>query len=90
MSADDLQVLPNVGPAVAGMLMRAGVEHPDDLAGWTAEQLYRRVCEVDERRHDPCLLDTLAAVVDYAGGAPPHPWWYYSRRRIGTVRGAAS
>ena len=90
MSTDDLQALPNVGPAVAGMLMRAGVEHPDDLAGWTAEQLYRRVCEVDERRHDPCLLDTFVAVVDYAGGAPPRPWWYYSRRRIGTVRGAAS
>lgn len=90
MSAKDLQVLPNVGPAVAGMLMRAGVEHPDDLAGWTAGQLYRRVCEVDERRRDPCLLDTFVAVMDYVGGASPRPWWYYSRLRIGTIQASAS
>jgi pathogenicity locus Cdd1 protein len=82
MSETELRALPNVGPAVAGMLMRAGIQRPEDMRGKTAEQLYRRLCRVDGRRHDPCLLDTLVAVVDYLDGAPPRPWWYYSRLRI--------
>jgi len=59
-----------------------GIEHPDDLRGQTADGLYRRLCECDGRRHDPCLLDTLVAVIDHANGAPPRPWWYYSRLRV--------
>jgi Pathogenicity locus len=35
MSERDLQVLPNVGPAVAAMLVRVGVEKPADLRGRT-------------------------------------------------------
>jgi Pathogenicity locus len=78
----DLRALPNVGAAVAGMLARVGIERPEDLRGQTAERLYQRLCEADGRRHDPCLRDTLVAVFDYANGAPPHPWWYYSRLRV--------
>jgi hypothetical protein len=81
MSENDLQALPNVGPAIASMLMRLGIERPGDLQGKTADRLYRRLCDMDGRRHDPCLLDTLVAAVDYANGAPSRPWWYYSRLR---------
>lgn len=81
MSENDLRTLPNVGPAVARTLMRLGIERPDDLRGQTAEKLYRRLCEMDGRRHDPCLLDTFVATVDHANGAPARPWWYYSRLR---------
>jgi len=83
VSERELKAVPNVGPAVVGMLMRLGIERPEDLRGYTAEQLYRRLCEKDGHRHDPCLLDTFAAVVDYAHGAPARPWWYYSRLRKG-------
>jgi hypothetical protein len=81
MSENDLRALPNIGPAIARMLMRLGIERPADLRGQTADQLYRRLCDMDGRRHDPCLLDTLVAAVDHANGAPPRPWWYYSRLR---------
>jgi hypothetical protein len=81
MTTTDLQALPNVGAAVSAMLVRVGIEHPDDLADWTAETLFEKVCAVDGRRHDPCLLDTFAAVIDHVNGAPPHPWWHYSRHR---------
>ena len=81
MSENDLRALPNIGPAIARMLMRLGIERPDDLRGQTAEQLYRRLCDMDGRRHDPCLLDTFVAAVDYADGAPARPWWEYSRER---------
>jgi hypothetical protein len=78
----DLRAMPNVGAAVARMLARVGIEQPDDLRGQTAERLYQQICEADGHRHDPCLRDTLVAVFDYANGAPPRPWWYYSRLRV--------
>jgi Pathogenicity locus len=81
MSERELQTLPNVGPAIAGMLMRLGVRRPDELRGMTGDELYERLCEADGRRHDACLLDTLVAAVDYVHGAPARPWWYYSRIR---------
>jgi len=81
MSESDLRALPNIGPAIARMLLRLGIERPDDLRGQTAEHLYRRLCAMDGRRHDRCLLDTFVAAVDHANGAPARPWWYYSRLR---------
>ena len=58
------------------------VEHESPvLSGQDPEQLFRRLCDLDGRRHDPCLLDTFVAAVDHANGAPPRPWWYYSRQR---------
>lgn len=86
MSEQELRALPNIGPAVARMLGRLGLQHPDDLRGQDPEVLFRRLCELDGRRHDPCLLDTLTAAVDFVGGAPARPWWYYSRLRKGRRR----
>ena len=81
MSENELRALPNVGPAIAKKLIRLGIERPDDLRGQDPERLFRRLCDLDGRRHDPCLLDTFVAAVDHANGAPPRPWWYYSRQR---------
>jgi hypothetical protein len=76
-----LTAIPNVGPAVARMLERLGIDSLDDLRGQDGEELHARLCALDGRRHDPCLLDTFVAVVDYADGGPARPWWEYSRER---------
>jgi hypothetical protein len=90
MSETELRALPNVGPAVARMLIRLNIERAEDLRGRDPERLFQRLCEIDGRRHDPCLLDTLTAVVDYANGAPARPWWFYSReRKAQTLRSTA-
>lgn len=81
MSEQDLRALPNIGPAIARQLVRLGVERPDDLRGQDGSRLFERLCELDGKRYDPCLLDTFVAAVDYANGAPARPWWYYSRLR---------
>jgi hypothetical protein len=81
MSERELQSLPNVGPAVARLLNRLGLERAADLRGRDPAELFTRLCALDGRRHDPCLLDTLTAVVDFANGGLARPWWYYSRRR---------
>ena len=76
-----LTSIPNVGPAVARKLERLGVHEPADLRGRDADELFERLCALDGRRHDPCLLDTFHAAVDIADGRPARPWWEYSRER---------
>lgn len=81
MSISDLRRIPNVGPAVARKLERLDIAGIGDLRGRDPHELFERLCTLDARRHDPCLLDTFVAAVDYANGAPARPWWEYSRER---------
>jgi len=76
-----LTAIPNVGPKIARKLLALGVHGPDDLRGRDPDELFARLCALDGRRHDPCLLDTFAAAVEYADGGPPRPWWELSRER---------
>ncbi len=66
----ELTDMPNVGPKVAAKLRRLGIDSPEDLRGQDGEDLFERLCALDGRRHDPCLLDTFVAAVDFANGAP--------------------
>ena len=81
MPASELQTIPNIGPAVARKLERLGIARPGDLRGRDPDELFERLCALDAQRHDPCLLDTFVAAVDFANGAPSRPWWEYSRER---------
>ena len=93
MSEHDLRQLPNIGPAIARKLISLGIERPDDLRGQDGERLFERLCDLDGKRHDPCLLDTFVVAVDHANGAPARPWWEYSRARkarAGTAPATAS
>jgi hypothetical protein len=87
MTGSELQNIPNVGPAVARMLRRLDIATVDDLRGRDGEELFERLCALDAQRHDPCLLDTFMAVVDFANGGPPRPWWEYSRERKARAHG---
>ena len=78
----ELTDMPNIGPKIAAKLRRLDVESPADLRGQDGEDLFERLCAIDGRRHDPCLLDTFVAAVDHANGAPARPWWEYSRERL--------
>ena len=84
-----LEQLPNVGPAMAADLRLLGIRSPEELKGRDGLKLYHALCETTGQRHDPCVLDTLLAVVDFMAGAPPAPWWAYTPKRkalIGPLR----
>ena len=84
----ELEQLPNIGRSLAASLRLAGIMQPADLRGNDAFVLYRKLCAVTCQRHDPCVLDTFMAAVDFMDGAPAAPWWHYTSKRkalFGTV-----
>ncbi|OWQ84112.1 hypothetical protein CDN99_24855 [Roseateles aquatilis] len=83
-SAEDCQQLrqiPNVGPAMVKDFGLLGIRTPDDLVGADAFALYQRLCTLTMQRHDPCVLDTFMAAVDFMNGAAPRDWWRYTPQR---------
>ena len=84
-SCETLEQLPNVGPAMAADLRVLGIHTPQALKGRDGLQLYHALCKATGQRQDPCVLDTLLAVVDFMHGAPPAPWWAYTKQRKAMV-----
>lgn len=83
-----LEDLPNIGPAVAADLRLIGIHTPQELKGRDAFVLYQELNAATGMRHDPCMLDTFMAAVDFMSGAPAAPWWAYTAQRkalYGTV-----
>lgn len=76
-----LEQLPNIGPSIAGDLRAVGVQQPGQLAELDAFELYQRLCRATGKRHDPCVLDTFMAAIDFMRGGPPRPWWDYTAER---------
>jgi len=77
----ELQKIPNVGPAVADDLLRLGIRSLEELALQDPDEMYRRLCDLDGKRHDPCVRDVFAAVTEFARVGEAKPWWEYSRLR---------
>ena len=84
-----LTAIPNVGPAIARKLLRLDIRGVEDLRGRDPDELFERLCAMDGRRHDPCLLDTFTAAVAFADGGPARPWWEFSRERKARAAPAA-
>jgi hypothetical protein len=81
LECEHLEQLPNIGPAIAGDLRLIGVLHPAELRRADAYALYCRLCTLTGKRHDPCVLDTFMAAIDFMGGAEPRSWWSYTAER---------
>ena len=78
---EQLEQLPNIGPSLAADLRGLGVVHPTELKQHEAYALYCALCTRTGKRHDPCVLDTFIAAVDFMRGAEPRPWWLYTAQR---------
>jgi hypothetical protein len=76
-----LEQIPNIGPAAAADLRLLGVQRPQDLIHRDPLQLYQSLCQQTGQRHDPCVLDTFMAAVDFMQGGPAKPWWDYTAQR---------
>ncbi|MDB5258941.1 MAG: mitomycin resistance protein [Candidatus Taylorbacteria bacterium] len=73
--------IPNIGPAMAADFALLGIKAPADLKGRDAFALHARLCKLTGTRHDPCVIDTFMAAIDFMEGAPAKPWWRYTKQR---------
>ena len=75
------QQIVNVGPAFEEDFRVLGIKSPQGLIGRDPWQLYRKLCTKTKTFHDPCVLDTFLAIVDFMNGNPPKIWWKYTSKR---------
>lgn len=85
-SLTDFEEIINVGAATAGDFRQLGFRSPQELKGQDPAELYTRLCQLTQTRHDPCVLDVLMASIDYMNGQPPQAWWKYTAQRKATYQ----
>jgi hypothetical protein len=73
--------IPNIGPAMIKDFQILGITEPAQLKNKDAIALYKTLCKKTGILHDPCVLDTFMAAVDFMNGAPARPWWKYTSQR---------
>lgn len=77
----EFQTMPNIGPAMAEDLVRLKIKSIEDLGKQDPLALYNRMGKLDGAQHDPCVLDTFMAAVDFARTGLRKPWWEYTPLR---------
>ncbi len=81
LSIQKLTDIPNIGPAMADDFRLLGIISPEQLKQQNGYDLYNKLCRKTKTRHDPCVIDTFLAAVDFMNGAPKRPWWHYTKQR---------
>ncbi len=73
--------IPNIGPVIERDFIFLKLKSPKDLQNKDAFTLYTKLSKGSGVRHDPCVLDTFIAAIDFMNGAPARPWYYYTKER---------
>ncbi len=88
---DELQIIPGVGPALAGDLRLLGIEKVADLRGRDPEQLYRELEGRVGHHVDRCVLYVFRSSVYFAGQTRPEleltRWWSWKDGGLAEGRG---
>jgi len=77
----DFKAIPNVGTATIKYLHIIGIKSPSELIGQNPYAMYKELCDLCEKRFDPCLADVFISAVRFMEGAPPKKWWEYTQER---------
>lgn len=77
----ELQRIPGVGPRIAEDLWDLGCRSVRDLKDRDPEEMYRRLCEIQGKHVDRCMLYVLRCAVYYASNEVHNPellkWWQW-------------
>ena len=83
--ASELQVVPGIGPSIAGDLNGIGITRVAQLSRADPQKLYDRVCEATGTKQDRCLLYVFRCAVYYASRPVHEPeklkWWNWKDGR---------
>ena len=79
-----LQAIPGVGKSVSLDLWNLGIRSIEDLRGQDAQELYDRLCTMQQAKIDRCMLYTLRCAVYFASTEERDPellkWWNWKNR----------
>lgn len=82
----DLQIIPGVGPKTAEDLWNLGIRSIKDLQREEPEELYRRLCLLQNQPVDRCMLYVFRCAIYYATHDQHEPellkWWNWTDGRI--------
>lgn len=81
----DLAMLKNVGRAALGDFARLGITSVSQLATCDPDDLYLRLCDLTNERHDPCVHDVFAATIHQARTGEARNWWAFTPERKARV-----
>lgn len=73
--------LMNVGPATYQDFQVLGISTVEELSGADPDELYIRLQEITEKKHDPCVWDIFAAAIDEAQNGVKKSWWEWTKIR---------
>jgi len=80
-AARRLEDMPNIGAALARDLRSVGMDAPARLKRGNRFKPNQQLNRATGGRHDPCVLDTFMAAVDFMNGNPVAPWWHFTPKR---------
>jgi len=80
-TVSQLEELPNIGKAIAQNLKLIGIEHPQQLIGKNAYELYEALGVVLGEKQDPCVIDVFLSVITFMQGGASLPWWSFTNER---------
>ncbi|WP_462163341.1 helix-hairpin-helix domain-containing protein [Pseudoalteromonas xiamenensis] len=70
--------LPNIGKASAEDLLLLGIDKPSQLIDQCPFEMYERLCEITNIRHDPCVIDVFMSITRFMSGEEAKPWWAFT------------
>jgi len=62
-------------------LLVIGINKPYQLAGKSAYDMYKELCNKTGIKHDPCVIDVFLSITRFMEGDAPKPWWKYTEER---------
>ena len=84
MSAKEVtafEQIPNVGKEIAKDFVLLGLKTPQALQSQDGFDLYVKLCDKTQSYHDPCVLDTFLAAIEFMNGTSNKKWWEFSAQR---------
>ena len=82
---EELQKIPGVGKSISEDLWRMGFRKVEELNQQDPEELYQRLCIMEQRPVDRCMLYVFHCAVYYASHRDHDPellkWWNWKERR---------
>ncbi len=80
-TVSQLTDLPNIGKASAGDLHLIGINHPQDLIGQNAFDMYEKLCTLTGKKHDPCMIDVFMSAVHFMETGEALHWYSFTLNR---------